>query len=391
MNNETGNDVLLNGASRFSFTPKDDPDQALRIRRLFMASIAYVLNASLAYFSYLAGITEWPAIVGLMIIIPVVNIVFYIVIRTGLNLNFADPSLTFAQMCAAILTIMYVMYYANESRGLLLLMYVIMMLFGIFRLNTRDFFLISILTLLTYGADIVLLYIFRPEGVNFRNEFLQWIVLAIVMIDFSFIGGYISSLRRNLRTSHSELKKTVENLNISQSELEKSLAIIQEIAIHDELTGFYNRRHLMELLENEKNRSLRGNSTFTIAMLDIDHFKQVNDTYGHQAGDEVLRRISAAIKNTMRNTDFCGRYGGEEFVLVLIQTDLKEAMICAERMRTNIEKCRFPDIGNGFRITASIGLSQYQMREEIDTMIARADRSMYRAKEGGRNRLECEA
>ena len=164
MNNETGNDVLLNGASRFSFTPKDDPDQALRIRRLFMASIAYVLNASLAYFSYLAGITEWPAIVGLMIIIPVVNIVFYIVIRTGLNLNFADPSLTFAQMCAAILTIMYVMYYANESRGLLLLMYVIMMLFGIFRLNTRDFFLISILTLLTYGADIVLLYIFRLKG-----------------------------------------------------------------------------------------------------------------------------------------------------------------------------------------------------------------------------------
>ena len=391
MNNETGYHAVFSGASRFSFIPKDDPNQALRIRRLFMASIAYVLNASLAYFSYLAGITEWPAIAGLMIIIPAVNIVFYIAIRTGFNLKFADPSLTFAQMCAATLAIAYVMYYANESRGLLLLMYVIMMLFGIFRLNTRDFFLISIFTLLTYGADIILLYIFRPEGVNFRNEFLQWIVLAIVMIDFSYIGGYISSLRWNLSTSRSELKKTVENLNISQSELEKSLAIIQEIAIHDELTGFYNRRHLMELLENEKNRSLRGNSTFTIAMLDIDHFKQVNDTYGHQAGDEVLRRISAAIKNTMRNTDFCGRYGGEEFVLVLIQTDLKEAMICAERMLTNIEKCRFPDIGDGFRITASIGLSQYQMREEIDTMIARADRSMYRAKEGGRNRLECEA
>lgn len=391
MNNETGYHAVFSGASRFSFIPKDDPDQALRIRRLFMASIAYVLNTSLAYFSYLAGITEWPAIAGLMIIIPAVNIVFYIAIRTGFNLKFADPSLTFAQMCAATLAIAYVMYYANESRGLLLLMYVIMMLFGIFRLNTRDFFLISIFTLLTYGADIILLYIFRPEGVNFRNEFLQWIVLAIVMIDFSYIGGYISSLRWNLSTSRSELKKTVENLNISQSELEKSLAIIQEIAIHDELTGFYNRRHLMELLENEKNRSLRGNSTFTIAMLDIDHFKQVNDTYGHQAGDEVLRRISAAIKNTMRNTDFCGRYGGEEFVLVLIQTDLKEAMICAERMLTNIEKCRFPDIGDGFRITASIGLSQYQMREEIDTMIARADRSMYRAKEGGRNRLECEA
>jgi diguanylate cyclase (GGDEF)-like protein len=391
MNNETGNHVVFNGASRFSFVPKDDPNQALRIRRLLMASIAYILNASLAYFSYLAGITEWPAIAGLLIIIPAVNIAFYIAIRSGFNLKFADPSLTFAQMCAATLTVMYVMYYANESRGLLLLMYVIMLLFGIFRLNTRDFFLISIFTLLTYGADIILLYIFRPEGVNFRNEFLQWIVLAIVMIDFSFIGGYISSLRRNLRTSHSELKKTVESLNISRSELEKSLAIIQEIAIHDELTGFYNRRHLLELLENEKNRSLRGNAVFTIAMLDIDHFKKVNDTYGHQAGDEVLRRVSAAIKSTMRNTDFCGRYGGEEFVLVLIQTDLKEGMICAERMRANIEKCQLPGIGNGLTITASIGLSQYQMREEIDTMVARADRALYRAKEGGRNRVEYDA
>jgi diguanylate cyclase (GGDEF)-like protein len=98
----------------------------------------------------------------------------------------------------------------------------------------------------------------------------------------------------------------------------------------------------MELLENEKNRSLRGNTVFTIAMLDIDHFKKVNDTYGHQAGDEVLRRVSAAIKSTMRNTDFCGRYGGEEFVLVLIQTDLKEAMICGERMRPILKNAGSP-------------------------------------------------
>ncbi|PKN84473.1 MAG: GGDEF domain-containing protein [Deltaproteobacteria bacterium HGW-Deltaproteobacteria-1] len=390
MNNKDGNHAAFNGTSCFSFIPKDNPNQALRIRRLFMASVAYVLNGSLAYFSYLAGITEWPGVAGLLIIIPAVNITFYLLIRTGFNLRFADPSMTFAQMCAATLTVMYVMYYANESRGLLLLMYVIMLLFGIFRLNTRDFFLISMITLMTYGTDIILLYLFRPEGVNFHNEFLQWIVLAIVMIAFSYIGGYISSLRRNLSTSRSELKKTVENLNISRAELEKSLSIIQEIAIRDELTGLYNRRHLMELLDNEKNRSLRGNTVFTIAMLDIDHFKKVNDTHGHQSGDEVLRTVSAAIHNTMRNTDFCGRYGGEEFVLVLIQTDLKEAMICAERMRANIEKCRFPRIGDGFRITASIGLSEYQLREEIETMIARADRALYRAKEDGRNRVACE-
>jgi diguanylate cyclase (GGDEF)-like protein len=126
-------------------------------------------------------------------------------------------------------------------------------------------------------------------------------------------------------------------------------------------------------------------------MLDIDHFKKVNDTYGHQSGDEVLQTVSTTIRSTMRNTDFCGRYGGEEFVLVLIQTNLKEAMICIERMRTNIEKCVFPSIGDGFRVTASIGLSEYQMREAVETLIARADRALYRAKEGGRNRVEYEA
>ncbi|MHB8139592.1 MAG: GGDEF domain-containing protein [Smithellaceae bacterium] len=388
MDNESGNHNFLNGASRFSFIPHDEPKQALRIRRLFMASTAYVLNASLAYFSYLAGITEWTAIAGLLIIIPLINISFYVLIRTGFNLRFADPSLTFAQMCAAIITVMFVMYYANESRGLLLLMYVIMLLFGIFRLSTRDFFYISVITLLTYGADIALLYHFRPEGINFRNEYLQWLVLALVLIAFSVIGGYISSLRRNLSVSRSELKNTVENLNVSRAELEKSLSVIQEISIRDSLTGFYNRRHLMELLDHEKNRSLRGNTVFTIAMLDIDHFKKVNDTYGHPSGDEVLRTVSTVIHNTMRNTDFCGRYGGEEFVLVLIQTDIKEAMVGAERIRVNIEKCLFPDIGADFRVTVSLGLAEYQMREDVETMIARADRALYQAKNGGRNRVE---
>lgn len=367
MNNESGNHNFLNGASRFSFIPHNDPKQVLRMRRFVLAFAAYLICASLGYVSYLAGFTGWTAIAGLLILVPVINISLYIFFRTGLNLKMADPSLTTLQMFAAILVVMYVVHFSTESRGILLLACNIVLLFGIFRLNTRSFLYVSIFTLLMYGGDIILLHLYRPRGVNFNIEYLQLGVLALVLLAFSIIGGYISSLRKNLSISKE---------------------IIREMSIRDELTGFYNRRHLMELLDHEKNRSLRGNTVFTIAMLDIDHFKKVNDTYGHQSGDEVLRTVSTVIYNTMRNTDFCGRYGGEEFVLVLIQTDIKEAMIGAERIRVNIEKCLFPNIGADFRVTVSLGLAEYKMREDVETMIARADRALYQAKNGGRNRVE---
>ena len=317
---------------------------------------------------------EWTAIAGFIVFIPIFNIFLYIFFRTGLNLKMADPSLTALQMSAGILVTMYGMYFAHESRGVLLLVYVIILLFGIFRLNTRSFLYISLFTLLTYGIDIALLKLHRPQGINFHMEYLQWVVLSLVLIAFSVIGGYISSLR--------------QNLSISKAEQAKSIEIIREMAIRDELTGLYNRRHVLELLEYEKNRSSRGGGLFCLAMLDIDHFKNVNDTHGHLTGDTVLRAVATMINKTLRNTEFCGRYGGEEFLIVLAQTDIKGALIGAERVRTNIENILFPDIGSDFKVTVSIGLSEYQIREDIDKIIARADEALYRAKNGGRNRVE---
>jgi diguanylate cyclase (GGDEF)-like protein len=365
--------VLIN-FRHFTIFPKDDRKQALRIRRFFMASAAYALCMSLAYVSYLSGFMEWECILGFLSIIPIINIILYIFFRTGMNLKMADPSLTAIQMSCAILVTMYGMYFANESRGVLLLVYVIILLFGIFRLNTRSFIFISIFTLLTYGIDIVLLHLYRPQGVNFHMEYLQWVVLALVLVAFSTIGGYISSLR--------------QNLSISKSQQEKSIEIIREMAIRDELTGLFNRRHLMELLDYEKNRSSRGGGMFCLAMLDIDHFKKVNDIHGHLAGDEVLRTVATMMNTSLRNTEFCGRYGGEEFLIVLTQTDIKGALICAQRVRTNIENTLFPDIGPDFKVTVSIGLSEYQIREDVEKVISRADEALYRAKNGGRNRVE---
>ena len=366
-------EVLLK-VINFPIIPRDNRKQALRIRRFFMSAATYIFCASLVYVSYLAGFMEWKGFAGFLLLIPVINIPLYIFFRTGLNLKMADPSLTAIQMSFAILLVMYGMYFANEARGGLLLGYVIILMFGIFRLNTRSFFYVSIFTLLTYGGDIALLKIYRPQGINFHIEYLQLGVLAIVLVAFSIIGGYISSLR--------------QNLSISKSEQAKSIEIIREMAIRDELTGLYNRRYVLELLDHEKNRSSRGGGIFCLAILDIDHFKNVNDTYGHLAGDVVLQAVATTMKTTMRNTEYCARYGGEEFLIVLTQTDINGALIGAERVRTNIEKIPFPDIGSDFKITVSIGLSEYKMREDIDDIIARADEALYLAKNGGRNRVE---
>jgi diguanylate cyclase (GGDEF)-like protein len=362
-------------AFHFSIIPQDDPNQVLRLRRFFLTLAIYIFNISLFYFAYRAGIIELQTFYGFCIFLLVIIIILYIVFRTGLNLWMSDPSLTSIQMSVACLVVMYGIYYANEVQGLFFSMYILILLFGIFRLYTRQLLFVSAFALLTYGADIVLLNIFRSQEINLKIECFQWFGLAIVLISVSFIGGNISSIRRDL--------------SVSRKKLQSSLTVIREMAIHDDLTGFYNRHHLMDLIDSENNRSVRTGSVFSLVMMDIDKFKNINDTYGHQTGDQVLRTFAAVIRSILRKTDYCGRYGGEEFLIVLTQTDLQAAKVFAERIRVCVENSFFPDLGPNSRVTISIGLAEYRMQEDIEKTISRADELLYKAKKGGRNRVEC--
>jgi diguanylate cyclase (GGDEF)-like protein len=266
------------------------------------------------------------------------------------------------------------MYYTNESRGVMLLFYIVVLLFGTFQINTRGFLHISIFILISYLIDIILLCNNRPQYINSNTEFVQLLMLASILVIFSIIGGQISALREKLRDSKSQQAKYIET--------------IKELAIRDELTGLYNRRYLMELIDFEKNRSSRDNSTFCIALMDIDHFKNVNDTFGHQTGDVVLREVAVMMEKTLRDSEFCGRYGGEEFLIVLTQTDRKGAFNAVERVRANIADLQLQDSNASFKVTVSIGLAEYRKGEGAQETIARADQAMYCAKEGGRNRVE---
>ena len=360
-------------ALNFSIIPKDDQKQVLRLRRFFISLAIYVLNISVSYFAYLAGLVDLQALYGFLIISLTINVTLYIIFRTGFNLRMSDPSLTSIQICAASLVVMYGIYYTREIRGVLISMYILVLLFGIFRLYTRQFLFVSAFVLMTYGIDIFLLNIFQPQTINLKLEFFQWFGLAIVLISVSIIGGNISSLRREL--------------SVSRKKLQSSLTVIRDMAIRDDLTGFYNRIHLMDLIETENSRSIRTGSVFSLAMIDIDKFKSINDTHGHQIGDQVLRTFSAVIRSVLRKTDFCGRYGGEEFLIILTQTDLEAAKVFAERVRACVENSYFPDLGPDFRVTVSIGLAQHHTKDNIQKTISHADDALYKAKNGGRNRV----
>jgi diguanylate cyclase (GGDEF)-like protein len=365
---------LAEFAVDFSIIPRDDPKQALRLRRFFISLGIYVLNLSLAYLAYRAGIMQLPALYGNGIIVLVFNIVLYIVFRSGLNKRLKDPSMTSIQIGVASIVVMYAIFFVYEARGILFSVYILIMLFGIFRLDTRQFLYVSAFILMTYGLDIFLLYLYRTQAIELRIELFQWLALLIILISVSFIGGNISSLRHELSNSRKKIRK--------------SLDIIQDMAIHDDLTGFYNRHHLMEMIASENNRSVRTGSVFSLAMLDIDHFKNINDTYGHQAGDNVLITFCAIVRSVLRKTDFCGRYGGEEFLVVLTETDLQSAKIFAERIRARVEESLFAELGKHSRVTVSIGLAQHRKNEDIEKTIFRADEAMYKAKKNGRNRVE---
>jgi len=164
---------------------------------------------------------------------------------------------------------------------------------------------------------------------------------------------------------------------------------VRGLAARDELTGVFNRRHFIELAKHEFERVTRYPHPLTILLLDVDHFKRVNDTYGHSTGDEVLRALATRCLNSLRDQDVLGRYGGEEFVILLPETDLPSARLVAERLRIRIATTTLATHRGDLRITISLGVAGRAPGETVDfqTVLERADEALYRAKNGGRNQV----
>jgi diguanylate cyclase (GGDEF)-like protein/hemerythrin-like metal-binding protein len=162
---------------------------------------------------------------------------------------------------------------------------------------------------------------------------------------------------------------------------------MEQLASTDLLTSAWNRRHFEQAVEGEVHRSTRYGHPMTLILLDIDHFKRINDSFGHPVGDQVIREVASCILSAIRLSDSLTRWGGEEFLVLMPNTGISHAIALAERIRESIAAHEFVGIG---QITASLGLAEYIPSEPRDAWLDRADRAMYRAKNQGRNRIEAD-
>ena len=367
----TGPEVPDARSDRFTLFSADER-QSLRLGRFLMAGGSSLLVIlALGLFAFL-GLLPWRAAVeGAAGIVTLVALFFFI-FRSGLNLRFADPSLSTEQVGAAIVFLAYIMYHAGPARSQLMLFYLVAMLFGVLRLNAKRLMLLAAVAIVAHGTVLHLTYLRNP-AMDVRDAFIEFGVLVIVLPWFAVMGGYVNRLRVRLSDSNRELRQAVEQ--------------IEALAIRDELTAAFNRRFLMETLARERSRAERASEPFSICMVDIDHFKVINDTLGHAAGDSVLRHFAALAPRGLRGIDTFGRFGGEEFLLVLPGTDRQGALAVAERVRAVTEGTAFPDLPFERRVTVSAGVATYVRGEDTGALLARADKALYQAKNAGRNRV----
>ncbi|MGC9313898.1 MAG: diguanylate cyclase [Sediminispirochaetaceae bacterium] len=221
------------------------------------------------------------------------------------------------------------------------------------------------------GLAIILGYRFLTMYHTYENQSLE-------------LASMNRKLEEQVQERTSELEEANRRLGEVNVQLKREKNLLKVSSITDGLTGLYNRTYIDEQFRQFIKESSRYGKPFSVAMLDLDHFKRVNDEYGHHTGDEVLRQVAETFHNLVRETDIAGRYGGEEFLLLFPQTDHEEALVVTERIRSHIEKLEFE--GGPERITISAGVAQYG-GESAQELLNQADKNLYMAKQSGRNRI----
>jgi len=194
------------------------------------------------------------------------------------------------------------------------------------------------------------------------------------------LSSLVLDQNKNLKDAYDKIRRLNE-------ELEKANKELEQIAAFDSLSGLLNRRSLFTRISIEIERSIRLDVPLTGLMIDIDHFKSINDNFGHQCGDTVISAIGVRLQAGLRKYDYAGRYGGEEFFVVLSNSTEPQAMGIGERFRKDMEDARMSCDTASFQVTVSIGVARYAPGESQESWIDRADRAMYQAKQAGRNKI----
>ncbi len=306
----------------------------------------------------------------------------FVALRSGWSERFGDPALTAVQIVIGVMGVVWAYAITGPFRTVTLLPLLLIFSFGAFSLRWRTIAWLAIFTQASMTATVLALAADRlGPGLGqwsladseLRIDLINLMMLLVLLPAISLIATRWSTLRSRL---HAERTKLTE-----------ALGEVQRLATHDDLTGLVNRRYMLARMTQEQSRFRRNANIFCIALLDLDHFKLINDSRGHEGGDEVLCAFARAAASSLRESDLIARWGGEEFLLLLPDTTAEQARATIERLQRAIRQIPAP---RGTTLTFSTGVTEYRVDEELTATVARADHAMYAAKAAGRDRMMIE-
>lgn len=305
--------------------------------------------------------------------LAVMTLVYQLLIETGATLGWREPSLSVPMALGLVIAFLIAAFPMNEARISAMILFFPLLLLVSFRLGARSLLSLALLASVGYALMLALALATRGLRLSLSLEMLQWLIFTLVALSFAVTGSGVNGLRRSLAVKNQALADALEQ--------------VRDLAIRDDLTGLFNRRHILEVLEHQKALADNQIYPFSVCYVDLDHFKRINDQYGHDMGDRVLRQFAEHTLDNLREGDYLARLGGEEFILVLPQSDLAGAGLVAERLRESWAARSFEDRHGPPAVSLSAGVASYRGQETVDQLLGRADRALYRAKTGGRNRV----
>lgn len=352
-----------------------DPDMQRALSLMLVGVAHYLLNALLACWAMRVGVMDRHLGPWMVLLLAAGPWVFYALARSGFSRRFKDPAMVVAQCVYCVMTIVFGYQAVHiQFRGAVLGILPVVLMFGQFSLQPSQIAFIGRTAIAALAGITVLGWLWR------QSMDRQMIVTDVLQLLYTF-GILIATIR--VAQVVSRMRHTLER---SRADLGDALARMRDMASHDELTGLANRRRMQEQLTEQLKRERRGDQPLSLTLLDLDHFKRINDTFGHQTGDEVLRRFAEIAKTSLREVDMLARWGGEEFLLLCPGSTADQAAIGLDRLRQQLAASVLLPRQPQVTVTFSAGTVQYRPGETIEEAIARADHALYAAKEGGRDR-----
>lgn len=320
--------------------------------------------------SYL-GLLAWPVAYGITASMVVCFLFFYALIRSGWSQRFQDPLLALPQ--AMVLQSLVVLAYVlvGPSRADVLILMCQTLVVSMFKLSPRQTLKLGAWSVGALSAAQFGLWWTQAPGFGTTLALAHWLTCTTALGTLTIVTKWVSDIRMRIHSQAESLREALDQANV--------------LATTDMLTGLMSRRSMMDELTQAVKHAGHLQKPVSVALLDIDHFKQINDQHGHQCGDDVLKGFAAMATVGLRDTDKLSRWGGEEFLLLLPEVDVNQASVAVDRLRQRVKELSAA-ANQCAPITVSAGVSQWRPGESVSAWLERADAAMYAAKSQGRDR-----